>query len=196
MGQMKQRVIMWSVLVALFATLAAGASVSASGKPAMVAANPNPSAPCDGLPAYRTAMLKAGKRWIKGMERDGLADRSTKTFSEAEWEDYAARATRLLSDLRAIDPPVFATSWHDAMVDSTHLKVNFARSASLVGFDFTASYLANRVATTTEVADARQVASAACADFAAFNREWSNLDGKARPADATADTEASEKSAA
>jgi hypothetical protein len=182
---MKQRIVMWSVLIALFATLAAGASVSASDKPAMVAANPHVLAPCDGLPSYRTAMLKAGKRWIKGMERDGLAGRSTQTYSDADWEAYAARASRLLSDLRKIDPPTFAASWHDAMVDSAHLKVNFARSASLVGFDFTADYLANRVAaTTTEVADARQAAAASCSDFAAFNQEWTNLDGQTASADA------------
>jgi hypothetical protein len=181
---MKQRVVLWSILIALFATLTAGATVSASDKPAMVAASPHVLAPCDGLPAYRTAMLKAGKRWIKGMERDGLAGRSTQTYSDADWDAYAARADRLLSDLRKIDPPSFAAPWHDAMVDSAHLKVNFARSASLVGFDFTADYLANRVAaTSTEVADARQAASASCSDFTAFNQEWNNLDGKTTSTD-------------
>jgi len=183
---MKQRIVLWSVLLALLATLTASASVSASNKPAMVAANPHALAPCDGLPAYRNAMLKAGKRWVKGMERDGLAGRSTQTYSEADWNAYADRASRLLSDLRKIDPPVFAASWHDAMVDSAHLKVNFARSASLVGFDFTADYLAKRVvATSTEVADARKAASSSCADFATFNREWTKLDGQTTTADTT-----------
>jgi hypothetical protein len=182
---MKQRVVMWSVLVALLATIASGASVSASGKSATVAADPNPTAPCDGLPVYRTAMLKAGKRWIKGMERDGLAGRSTQTFSAAEWDAYAARASRLLSDLRAIEPPAFAAPWHEAMVDSAHLKVNFARSASLVGFGFAADVLAKRVAaTTTEVADARKAAGAACSDFDRFYQEWNKLDGKAKSTDA------------
>jgi hypothetical protein len=182
---MKRRIVLWSVLVAIFATLAAGASVSAAGKSATVAAAPSPSAPCAGLPAYRTAMLKAGKRWLKGMEHDGLADRSARTFTEADWENYAARASRLLSDLRTIEPPAFAVSWHDAMIDSAHLKVNFARSASLVGFDFTADFLAERVtATTTEVADARQTAAAACSDFDVFSQEWDLLDGKAKAADA------------
>src|SRR5262249_2575933 len=146
---MKRQLVIWSALVALFATLAAGASVSAAGKPVVVAVTPSPSAPCAGLPDYRTAMLKAGKRWLRGMKRDGLADRSTRTFSEAEWEDYAARAARLLSDLRKIDPPSFAASWHDALVDSARLKVNFARSASLVGLDFTAAFPATRCAART-----------------------------------------------
>ncbi|HEY7029723.1 MAG TPA: hypothetical protein VH482_00285 [Thermomicrobiales bacterium] len=181
---MFQRIILRSVLIALLAALTAATSVSASGKPAKIAANPNPSASCDELPVYRTAMLKAGKRWIKGMERDGLAGRSTRGFSEADWNDYAARANRLLADLRAIDPPVFATPWHEAMIDSARLKVNFARSASLVGFDFTADFLAKRVtATSTELTDAREAAISTCSDFDAFYQEWDRLDGKSSTAD-------------
>jgi hypothetical protein len=182
---MKRRVIIWSVMTALLTTLLAGATASASFAPAIKAAT-TPKTPCDGLAAYRTAMLKAGKRWIKGMQRDGLADRSTQSFSETEWEDYATRATRLLSDLRAIDPPHFAVSWHEAMVDAAQLKINFAQSASLLGFDFTAEFLGHRAgATTAEIAAAREAASASCADFATFNQEWELLDGKASAATAS-----------
>src|SRR5215211_1886405 len=146
---MKQRLHLWSVLFALFATLTFGTTVSAqesgfgslagSAEPAVGASGP--SSACDGLTGYGDAMLKIGKRWIAGMKRDGLADRSTRTFTSAEWDDYANRAARLLADLRAIDPPTLAAPWHAAMVESASLKINFGRSASLLGFDYTAQLL-------------------------------------------------------
>lgn len=184
---MKQRIIAWSVLIAVFATLAAGTTGSASNDEGFGSLNGSPlpvvgtapGASCDGLAGYSDAMLQIGARWIKGMQHDGLADRSTRTYSAAEWDDYATRASRLLSDLREIDPPAFAAPWHDAMVDSTHLRINFARSASLIGFDYAADMLATRVAaTSTEVADARQSVTESCSDFATFSQSWDLLDGQ------------------
>jgi hypothetical protein len=191
MTEMKRQIVTWSVLIALFASLALSTTVSASTNQGLGSltgsAEPevgtSPGAACDGLTGYSDAMLKIGKRWIKGMQRDGLADRSTRTFTAAEWEDYANRADRLLSDLGTIEPPTFATPWHEAMEASARLKVNFGRSAALVGFDFTAELLGTRVAaTSTEVTDARQEVAATCNDFSTFYQEWDLLDGQAATA--------------
>jgi hypothetical protein len=184
---MKQRFVLRSVPIALFATLVPGATASGSTDQGFhsLTGSPEPevgsssAASCDGLSDYGDAMLKIGRRWIKGMQRDGLADRSTRTFTAAEWEDYADRADRLLSDLRTVEPPAFAAPWHEAMVASARLKVNFGRSASLVGFDFTADLLATRVAATSDqLADARQEAAATCSDFTTFFQKWDGLDGQ------------------
>jgi hypothetical protein len=113
------------------------------------------------------------------MERDGLISRSTRTFTATEWEDYASRADRLHSDLLTVEPPAFAASWHEAMIDLARLKINFGRSAALVGFDYTADLLAPRVsATSTEVANARETASTTCSDITTFYKKWDNLDGQ------------------
>jgi hypothetical protein len=140
---------------------------------------------CAGLANYRSPMLKAGERWMKGMKRDGLLGRSVQSFDQAEWQDYGARAERLLADFKKIEPPAFATSWHRGMMKSARLKLEFAAVAPVLGFDATAQVYGLHVTRTKSIlADGSKAASETCAAFAEFQHEWDGLDGQERATDA------------
>jgi hypothetical protein len=143
------------------------------------------SSACNGLAGYQAAMLKAGRRWVKGMQRDGLLGRSARDFDQAEWQAFGARAERLLADLKKIEPPAFAAPWHAAILRSARLKMHVAQLAPAVGFETTVQLIGLRAARVREALTAgAEAASAACGDFARFTGKWAGLDGQAGAAEA------------
>jgi hypothetical protein len=163
--------IITALAVLLLAAPGSAKAASPSGATAKLA-------DCSGLATYQKQMLTVGKRWVKGMQRDGLLGRSTQTFDEADWQAYGKRAERLANDLDKIKAPGAVASWHEALIRSTHLKMDIAGVVPLLGFDTTIQIFGKRVSRTIDaLTSGRETATAACSEFAGFNRSWDALDG-------------------
>lgn len=134
---------------------------------------------CEGLESYRKAMLAAGQDFINALENDGIpVGRDPLTFSSAEWRTFAERAAAFQAALKEIAPPSFAAEWHQAQVERYGLLEQAAKAIADNGVMASAAFSEAIDKNEAARADALTAATAACSDFASFNREYDALDGQ------------------
>jgi hypothetical protein len=139
----------------------------------------NDATGCEGLADYRVAMFKIGRAYLKALDEDGIPlSRDSLTYSTEEWTTFAEDTLQFQRDLTSINPPVWASSWHELQVERTSLQAQLAKAIATAGISATAAFADHFNANDAERDTAIEAISQTCRDFAAFTHDWSALDGE------------------
>ena len=133
---------------------------------------------CDGLEAYREAMLAAAEPMVTYLEVSGFGDANPLTVSSAEWLVYADEALAFNERLLAIEPPEWAADFHRLQLDTTGMQEQVGRTVAESGV-MALLLFEDTVNDIEERKDSVPAAIAeTCPDFASFSHEWDALDGE------------------
>lgn len=169
-----RRLLMIGVMaLATLATVAGGAQVSIARAQAD---------PCAGLTGWSQAMLAEEQRYTDQMSATLDLD-DLQAIAAATPEQLTTVVEIIdqhLKNLDAIEAPTFAETWQMAVAESGDLTQALFADGALNGiFSILVDYYDQSVRSDQEIARAREVATAACPDFAAFATQFDLVDGEA-----------------
>jgi len=141
---------------------------------------------CDGLDAYRTEMFAAATAYSQRMTDDGLNGRAVFSLSSDDWRSFADNALAYQRDLKKINPPEWAATWHQTQIAYAGIAQQMAASAAEYG-PFAIATLSDQLdEVLADAVTAAQITAETCADFDVFVSDWYRFLGVDNPATPTA----------
>jgi len=108
-----------------------GLLIVLAGLPFMQTSAAQDPAGCEGMSAYREAMITTGQVYVDTLEEDGfLPGRDPLTYSSAEWEMLADNAAAWQKALKSIEPPAWAVDWHQTQIELAGLQEQLGIAAA------------------------------------------------------------------
>lgn len=128
---------------------------------------------CEDLEDYATSIEGIGSAFDQDLEDSGFSAEGTPDrWSPENFDDYAALVESASQTFAEIEPPAFASQWHEAVETRLVLQVQIALTASSTGYAEAVDVHAEAIQENAEAFEsAAALASEICPEFAAFADE-------------------------
>jgi len=137
---------------------------------------------CEGLSEYRTQVINAQAKTRALITDAGVdLDADGTAYTSDDWIAIADAVLAFNRELRKTTPPDWAEEWHQALLDSTALREQLARSIATGGLFAGLAFSDQIEETQTRLNDLARDYSSFCPDFAALNDEFNGTDATPTP---------------
>ena len=153
-----------------------GLLIVLAGLPFMQTSAAQDPAGCEGMSAYREAMITTGQVYVDTLEEDGiLPGRDPLTYSSAEWEMLAENTAAWQKALKSIEPPAWAVDWHQTQIELAGLQEQLGIAAAGSGVVATLPFEESFSALQASADLGADEATGQCTTFLVFEIEWETL---------------------